>query len=150
MNYTSLQSTRGFTLIEMLIVISIVAILASAYTLALREPIRDASVDASYASALSAFESARTRSIQGAGAERNGIKIERTQISIITQSEPDSPTSVIKLAPNLETNHDDTVVFFDRISGYSSEDSHVEVELSDTKTGEVVRTITITPEGHVY
>ena len=149
MSSTQHKNKTGFTLVEMLVVLAVVGLLASAFFLTMHEPIREASVDATYASVISAFESVRARSMQGVGAGNSGIQITRNDVSIISSNAPDDPIKTVKLAPNIETNHDDSVIFFERISGATTGSDTIEIELRDVRTDTMLRVITVSPDGTV-
>lgn len=139
MNY-SLKKT-GFTLIEMLIVISLVAIISTLAYVSVGGTIREAALDNSYATVITALESARNRAMQGVGDGSGGqtVTVSGDGRSVTTES------TTVQLSPNVSILENGTSITFDRITGRTSATTFT-IEDSNGEN----RTINITDQGYVY
>lgn len=142
---------NGFTLIEILIVISIMSVIITLAFLNLSNPIRKAALDNSYATVITAFESARNKSMQGVGNGSDGhsIIISADGKSIINTNGIELP-----LSANVTINQHNQEIKFKRISGIATDgvndlNNPLTFTITDNTTNET-RTATITPEGYIY
>lgn len=140
MYYLQTKYKTGFTLIEILVVISIAGILATTSFLALSAPTKEAAVNGSYATVITALEATRNRAMQGVGDSS-------TDHSVIISSDGKSITSngnTVPFPPSITIEPHNEIVSFERISGRSA--AHT-LTIKDGATD--VETITISAEGYV-
>jgi prepilin-type N-terminal cleavage/methylation domain-containing protein len=143
MNTFSRQS--GFTLVEILVVIALLGILAGMLLLSLGSASRESALDSSYATVITALESARNRAMQGAGDGSGGqtVTIAGDGRSIETAGGADIP-----LSPSITIDQTGSAIEFDRISGEANVGSPLVITLTDNAGN--TRTVTVTPEGYVH
>lgn len=133
--------TSAFTLIEILIVISIIGIVASLGFLTFSESTKELALDNSYATVLTALESARNNAMRGAGDGASGqtITISNDGKSIITD------TVTLPLYSGVTINQTGNSFVFERISGKISNETTFILTNSNGQT----KTITINQNGYV-
>ena len=139
-------STSGFTLIELLIVVAIIGLVSAMYLVSFNDPIKEASLDASYASVLTAIESARHKSVSGVGDSPFGVTVDGNTISTFRVGDEGQSIHKIVLPASVTTTSDFSTTTFQRISGQTGQSG----ELILTDTSGNTRTITITADGYVY
>lgn len=146
-------SKRGFTLIEMMIVLTIIALVVSAGIMKFGEPMRTASLESSHASVLTTIESARHKSVSGVGGVPHGVRIEENQIETFQSNATATPLTSLTLPSHLSLVDEDgepaeAEMTFQRISGVVGGAGYV-LYVRDSTTGES-RKVTITEDGYVY
>ncbi len=139
----TLSQQSGFTLVEIIVVIAILAILASMILLTFGQATREAALDSSYASMITALESARGKAMQGVG---NGNDGQSVTISSDGKSIETSTGATIPLSPTITIDQTGQTIEFDRISGETANPLVIKLEDGAGNT----RTATVTPEGYVY
>ena len=133
------SSQFGFTLVEIIVVIAIVGLLAAMVLLTFGQAHREAALDSSYASVITALESARSRAMQGVGDGSGG-----QSVTISNDEITNAQGTTIQLSPNVSIQQTGTIEF-ERISGEAS--NPLVITLTD---GANTRTATVTPEGYIY
>jgi len=114
---------KGFTLIEMLIVIAIIGIIAGIQLTSFGDSRQGAELESSQAVVLHALETARQRAVFGVGDTSHGVQVNPQEV-ILFEDDPLTGT-VFPLSPNTLTDQSGTDIIFDRISG-------------DTPLGEII------------
>lgn len=142
-------NTTGFTLIEIMVVISLISILTLVAFTSVSGPTREAALDGSYASVITAFEAARNRAMQGVGdgASTHAVEVAGDGRSIILSDGVNS--AEIPLSHTVTLDQAGQTITFDRISGETNLGSDMTFTLTDTTTG-LTRTATVTPAGYIY
>ncbi len=137
------EEKKGFSLIEVLVVIAIISIIATVVILNFGQTRNQALLEDGQASIISALELARSRAASGVGEARHGVRIEADRIIIFEEGNPDEET--ISLSPALSIGAGSWgEIFFDRISA--------KTDLTDEKTiiiehSSGQETITISEQG---
>jgi len=131
----------GFTLIEILVVIGILGALASLGYISIGSSAKQVALDTSHATVITAFESARSNAMRGAGDGTGGqtVEISADGKSIITEA------TTLPLPIGITIDQAGNTLTFERISGEASNN----VTYTLTNTDGQTRTVTITPEGYV-
>ena len=134
---------KGFSLVEILVVLAIISIMAGILILSFASAQRDAVLEEAGASVMHAFESARNRSTSGVGGEDHGIWMKGSEIRIFSGEEyhEDSVERVINLPSPVESDLSDEIsLVFKRITGIPesndwSGDNDIRIVLKDSLTG---------------
>jgi prepilin-type N-terminal cleavage/methylation domain-containing protein len=132
----------GFTLPEILVVIAIVGVLATLAMVTFSSQAERAALDSSYATVLTALDSTRAKSMQGAGdgSVHHAVGVAADGRSITANG------IAIPLSPDITvTEGAGKTITFERISGATTPLT-LELSAGDGTT----RTITITDHGYVY
>jgi prepilin-type N-terminal cleavage/methylation domain-containing protein len=140
--YARPNNSVGFCLTEMLVVITIISIVAATGIMVTGKATKEAALENSYASVVSAVESARTKAMQGVG---DGSGTQSVSVSA-NGKELTTNTGSIELPPSVSITPVSTVIDFERISGKTG----VDTTLTLTSTGGDTETVTITTDGYVY
>jgi prepilin-type N-terminal cleavage/methylation domain-containing protein len=134
-------NTAGFTLIEVLIAISILGIIGSIGYLSLGSATKEAALNSSHATVITAIESARSNAMRGA--DERSVEIGADGKSIIIGSGATVPLSpTVTITTDSATN----TIEFNRISGAMTSVATTTLTLTGSAG---TTTITITPEGYV-
>jgi prepilin-type N-terminal cleavage/methylation domain-containing protein len=144
MSKYTLQS--GFTLLEIIVVVGLIGVIALLFMSSFTDSVREASLDSTYASVITALESARSKSISGVGTETHGVRISTTTIGVFTGSDYLNPYYTIELSPSISITNTSETIVFERISGKSAAAESVTLTDSQGNT----RSINISSEGYVY
>lgn len=146
---------KGFSLVEMVVVVAIISIMAGILILSFASAQRDAVLEEAGASVMHAFEGARNRSTAGVGGGDHGIKMKDSKISVFTVDEYnfENVERVIDLSPSIESNSSDEIrLVFKRITGTPVSNNWVgddiKIELKDSSTGKEM-VITIKKNGSI-
>ncbi len=140
---------KGFTLIEALIVLSILTIISFAAITSFSGLRSQAALEDGRATLVASLEQARSRSVSGVGttAEQHGVEIRQTEIVPIKRNESGNIEydldKLIKLPAAISANETSTVIF-DRLSGTSTGTSIIVKHANGTETE-----IIITDEGRI-
>ena len=115
------KTKLGFTVIELIIVISIVGVVASASFAMFGENRKKAVLDDAQASVINALEQARSRAATGVGTTSHGVKIEGNIISECKGEENSCiVTSSTTLKSFISTDKSNLTIVFNRLSATSS------------------------------
>ncbi len=134
----------GFSIIEMMLVISVLAMLAAAAFASLNENRSREVLDGAQASIVNALELAQNRAATGVGIEKHGVKITTNSFTICgdTEASFENPTQL----NNITTNQSDLFISFNRIS--AKPNLSTDIIITHAISG-LQKTITITPEGKI-
>jgi len=153
-NYPTRPTKIGFTLIEILIVISISIIFAGTAIATYHNAKKRALLDDAYASVLQAFEQTSNRAATGFGTgERQGVYLEKK--GIVTFKEGDDPETLplisISQDPSISTNQTGLTILFNRITALPDIPAGpLEITIYDEDDSDVTpKTITITEDGRI-
>jgi len=134
------RTKLGFTVIELIIVISIVGIVAAASFVMFDEARNKAVLQNAQASVINALEQARSRAATGVGTTSHGVKIEGNIISEC-EGDPCIVTSSTTLKSATTTNN--LTIIFNRLSATSSDAT---ITIENTITGDAT-TVSVTEDG---
>lgn len=130
----------GFTVIELIIVISIVGVVAAASFVMFSENRNKAVLQNAQASVINALEEARSRAATGVGTSDHGVIIKGNIISEC-EGDPCIETSSTTLISATTTNN--LTLIFNRLSATSSDAT---ITIENTITGEAT-TVSVTEDG---
>lgn len=145
MNNKNHKTKYGFSLLEMIIVISIFSIAAAASFATFNESRNRAVLEDAQASIINALEQTRTQSATGVGTENHGVRINENEIVILEGS---ADQNEVSLPAGVSTNLSDLEIIFDRISAKTNITDDIVITLTHILSG-VTKTITITPNGRI-
>ena len=134
------RTKLGFTVIELIIVISIVGIVAAASFVMFDEARNKAVLQNAQASVINALEQARSRAATGVGTTSHGVKIEGNIISEC-EGDPCIVNSSTTLISATTTNN--LTLIFNRLSATSSDAT---ITIENTITGDAT-TVSVTEDG---
>jgi len=132
---------KGFTLVEILIVIAIFGIVGSAASVMFNGTRNRVSLEDAQASVINALERARSRAATGVGTEDHGVCIDGNKLIAFEGNSCPSPTTdnSTDLAPNISvTNSPAVPVIFNRLSATSSADTTFTIENTITGSTTIV------------
>jgi len=138
----------GFTLVEILIVISIFTIFAATGIATYQNAKKRAVLDDAYASVSQAFEQASNRAATGIGTEKHGVHVEKERIvtfegdTYIEGNGNETP-----LPTSISTDQIDLTVLFDRINALPEISADTTITINDEDGS--AKTITIAKDGRI-
>ena len=144
--YKSQRKTFGFSLIELIIVISIIGIIAVFSIGNSKETRNKATLENAQATIIQAFEEARSKSATGVGKMGHGVHIEEKKIvtfegdHYVVGAGKETP-----LPSSVSTDQTDMTIIFERINAKPDTGATIILEHSNGTT----RTITVTEEGKI-
>ena len=137
---------RGFSLIESMVVTSIIALTAMGVMGSLRGSHSHAQLNEGQASVIRAFELARSRAASGSGSEDHGVHIEDDTLTIFEgPGYVAGMGEVIMLPASVTTDQASTTIVFKRLSAQASGNADVEVSHTSGETSNV----TVTEDGAI-
>lgn len=123
------RSDAGYTLVEMLTVMGLVALLATSAMLSLRAVSAGILRRDAQAQILSAYEQARSRAVTGVGGESHGVHIESDEIVLFSgASYVPGDGEVFPVPGGLSVTATNDTVIFTRLSGQPDTATTVSVE----------------------
>ncbi len=146
------SSTRGFTLIEVIIAVLIVVLVTGVFVASFRSFSARRALDGASAHVISALEVARTQTLDSLSDSQYGVHIEATRVTIFkgaTYTQGHVDNRIINLSPQVRVTSSltggVTDVTFMRLTGKASVTGTVTITLvADTSQ---TRVITIAPGG---
>ena len=143
------QKTKiGFSLIEILVVISIFAIIATVASTNLNGKKQKIILEQAQASVVQAFEEARSKAATGFGEEKHGVHVEQTKVIVFEgDSYVPGTGNEIALPSSVLTDQTDMTIIFTRISAEPDTDKDEPIIITHTN-GET-KTIILTEDGKI-
>ena len=108
---------NGFTLVEMLVVMSVFGLIGSAATLMLKGTRNSVTLEDAQATVLNALEKARSRASTGVGSGNHGVIING---NVISECEGNPCTETSNTTLKLPTDKSGLTIMFNRLSATSS------------------------------
>ncbi|MDP3963060.1 MAG: type II secretion system protein [bacterium] len=136
---------RGFSLIESLVVTSIVAIAAVGVLGSMRSTQSHMRLEEGQASVIRAFELARSRAATGAGSDDHGVYVDGDTLTVFEGPTYTGDGEVIMLPASVTTDQVGTTIVFERLSAHAS--GSADIEVSDT-SGEKAE-VQVTADGAI-
>jgi prepilin-type N-terminal cleavage/methylation domain-containing protein len=144
--YTKKNSKRGISLIEIVVVLGIIGLIASAGLITARENRSATTLKNARATILLALEQSRSKAQTGYGTKNHGIRIKSNLIETFEGNVYTSGSGItIPLPPQITTNHTNTDIIFKRLRG--SVASAATITVSHPTAGNL--SITIDTEGNL-
>jgi prepilin-type N-terminal cleavage/methylation domain-containing protein len=133
------QLSLGFTLVEMLIVISIIGFVASIPLIAFRVSNEHLSVLSGQATVIQALETARNKASSGVANVKHGVHIEHDRV-ILFQGDSYTGQGITSfLPPYISTDLSGTDIVFSRIAGTTTDQTIVISDQSGNATTVIVK-----------
>lgn len=139
------HNEKAFSLVEMLVVISIVSLVAIIPLVALQPSRDEFSLESGHSIVLQTLEKARNDAMAGVANLKHGVHIEQTAMTIFSGDTYTGIGTVIPLPPNVQTDQSGTDIIFDRVTGDTTSDFTVTVSHTSGNT----RSINVTSHGNL-
>jgi len=138
-----MNNKKGFSLVEMVIVISIFALVASSVFVMFNETRNQAVLEDAQASVINALEQARSRAATGVGTTDHGVCIKENKIITFEGNSCPESGNVEELPPFVSTDkYETTTIIFNRLSSESSTSTTITLDYRGATA-----TVSVTQEG---
>lgn len=136
---------RGFSLIESVVVVGIIALAATGVLGALRASQGRTQLAEGQASVLRAFELARSRAVTGLGSDDHGVHVAGDTLTIFEGETYTGGGQEIRLPAMVTTDQASTTIVYRRLSAGASSGATIEISHAGGATSSVV----VTQEGAI-